>query len=150
MSLRDICVGSVVQGFPPLHVREVSVYQGSCAGQCHLLLCHSCGIVFPLVTSTGARSIPCYFAVFPAIAAKGKEMSLIWKLSFLTLAVNEFTWNIRVPRAARSSSPPAHNEINQMCSQRGKPKDHVENACKCLFPSGLKCSSLQGLGHGFP
>lgn len=78
--------------------------------------------MFPLVTSTGATSIPCYSAVFPAIAAKGKEMSLIWVLCFLILAVNELTWNIRVPRAARSTSPPAHTEINQMCSQRESPR----------------------------
>ena len=63
-------------------------------------------------------------------------MSLIWKLCFLILAVNELNWNIRVPRAARSSSLPAHAKINQMHGQRGKPKDHVENGCKCLFPAG--------------
>lgn len=63
-------------------------------------------------------------------------MSLIWKLCFLILAVNELTWNIRVPRAARSGSLPAHTKINQMHNRRGKPKDHVENGCKCLLPAG--------------
>lgn len=55
---------------PSLHVREVSSYKGSCGGHCHLVLCLSCWIVFPLVTSIEAKSIHCYFAVFPAIGCQ--------------------------------------------------------------------------------
>lgn len=77
-------------------------------------------------------------------------MSLILKLCSLILAVNEPSWNIRAPRAARSSSLPPHIETTQMCGQRGKPRDHVENGCERLFPAGWERRSLQGLGHGFP
>lgn len=49
-------------------------------------------------------------------------MLLILKLYSLILAVNEPSWNIRAPRAARSSSLPPHIETNQMCGQRGKPR----------------------------
>lgn len=77
-------------------------------------------------------------------------MSLILKLCFPILAVNEPSWNIRAPRAARSSSLPSHIEMNQTCGQRGRPRDNVENGCERLFPAGWERHSLQGLGHGFP
>ena len=55
---------------PSLHEREVLSYKGSCGGYCHLVLCLSCWIMFSLVTSIGAKSIHCYFAVFPAIGCQ--------------------------------------------------------------------------------
>lgn len=55
---------------PSLHAREASSYKGSSGGHGCLVLCLSCWIMFPLVTSTGAKSIHCYFAVFPAIGCQ--------------------------------------------------------------------------------
>lgn len=90
-------------------------------GQCHQSPLPSVGCV-PISHLHRSQINPLLLCSLPAIAAKGKEMSLIWKLCFLILAVSELTWNIRVPRAARSTSPPAHTEINQMCSQRESPR----------------------------